>query len=106
MLSKNELRTDFSKEPSKYYTTKLFEKEGFERRKCTICGKYFWSADSARKLCGDPEHEPYSFIKEKTKSVSYSEFWHRFSKIFTDAGHEEIERYPVVSRWGRICTSR
>ncbi len=99
MLSKNELRVDFSKEPSKYYTTKLFEKEGFERRKCTICGKYFWSADSSRKLCGDPEHEPYSFIKEKTRSISYSEFWNRFAKIFKDAGHEEIERYPVVSRW-------
>lgn len=99
MLSKNELRADFSKEPSKYYTTKLFEKEGFERKKCTICGKYFWSADSSRKLCGDPAHEPYSFIKEKTKSVSYSEFWNRFSKIFKDADHEEIERYPVVSRW-------
>ncbi len=99
MLSKNQLRIDFSKEPSKYYSTKLFEKEGFERRKCTICGKYFWTVDDSRKLCGDPEHEPYSFIREKTRSVSYADFWKSFSKIFTDSGHEEIERYPVVSRW-------
>lgn len=99
MLSKDGLREEFSKEPSKYYSTKLFEKEGFERRKCTACGKYFWAADSSRKLCGDPEHEPYSFIKERTRAISYSEFWNRFAKIFKDNGHEVIERYPVVSRW-------
>ena len=99
MLSKDELRKDFSKEPSKYYTTKIFEKEGFERRKCSICGKYFWTADSSRKLCGDPEHEPYTFMKEKPRTISYSEFWNKFSKIFRDDGHEIIGKYPVVSRW-------
>jgi alanyl-tRNA synthetase len=99
MLSKDELRKEFSKEPSKYYTTKTFDKEGFERKKCTICGKYFWSADSARKLCGDPEHEPYTFMKEKPRAISYSEFWNKFSKIFKDSDHEIIAKYPVVSRW-------
>jgi alanyl-tRNA synthetase len=99
MLSKDELRKEFSKEPSKYYTTKTFDREGFDRKKCIICGKYFWTADSARKLCGDPDHEPYTVMKEKPRAISYSEFWNRFSKIFKDSGHEIIERYPVVSRW-------
>ncbi len=99
MLSKDKLRVDFSKEPDKYYSTKLFNKEGFERRQCSICSKYFWVADDSRKTCGDPSHEPYSFIKDKIKPISYSEFWNKFSKIFKDNDHEIIERYPVVSRW-------
>lgn len=98
-LSKDSLRQDFSKEPGKYYSTKLFEKEGFERKICSICKKNFWTADSSRKVCGDPSHEPYSLPNDKKKSISYHEFWKKFSKIFTDADHKEIERYPVVSRW-------
>ena len=99
MLSKDKLRTDFSKEPDKYYSTKIFEKEGLERKKCSICSKYFWTQDKERELCGDPSHEPYSFMKKQPRHVSYSEFWNGFSKFFKDNGHEIIERYPVVSRW-------
>ncbi|MGC8651673.1 MAG: alanine--tRNA ligase [Candidatus Micrarchaeia archaeon] len=99
MLSKDSLREEFSKEPDKYYSTNLFKEQGFMRKKCKICGKNFWTADPDRELCGDPSHEPYSFMKEKPKSVSYAEFWKRFSKLFGDAGHAIIESYPVVSRW-------
>ncbi len=99
MLDKEELRKQFSKDPESYYVTKTFKEEGFERRKCSQCGKSFWTADMKRDLCGDPSHEPYSFIKEKPKEVEYSEFWKRFSKFFKENGHEVIEKYPVVSRW-------
>lgn len=99
MLSKDSLREDFSKEPKKYYTTKILEQEGFERKICVICKKNFWTADPSRKLCGDPSHEPYSLPKTKGKPISYTEFWNKFSKIFKDNDHEIIERYPVVSRW-------
>src|SRR5271157_4692673 len=70
-----------------------------ERRKCEICGKYFWSADSSRKLCGDSSHEPYSFIRKSPKSIDYVEFWHSFSRFFKKEGHAIIDSYPVVSRW-------
>ena len=99
MLSKEKLRETFSKEPEKYYVTDVFKKEGFARKKCRLCSKYFWSADSERQLCGDPVHEPYSFIKEKPREIAYSEFWNKFSKFFKDEKHTIIERYPVVSRW-------
>ncbi len=98
-LNKDSLRQDFSKEPEKYYSTELFKKEGFERRKCRLCGKYFWTADSSRDLCGDPEHEPYTFIKDKPVDVDIVSFWNKFSKFFKENGHEVIESYPVVSRW-------
>ncbi len=99
MLSKDSLRKEFSKEPGKYYSTRLFEEQGFERKRCKICGKSFWTADPSRELCGDPSHEPYSFMKANVKSISYVDFWKRFSKIFSNAGHSIIGSYPVVSRW-------
>ncbi len=99
MLSKEDLRKDFSKDYKKYYSTKLFESEGFERKQCSICGKYFWTADHERTLCGDPSHEPYAFIKGKPAKKSYAGFWKEFSEFFKDNGHEIIESYPVVSRW-------
>lgn len=99
MLSKESLRKEFALNPEKYYNTKLFEEEGFERHKCRICGKYFWTADPERSLCGDSEHEGYSFIKEKPEDVSLESFWFKFAKFFEEEGHEIIEKYPVVSRW-------
>lgn len=99
MISKDELRQDFSKKPKEYYTVKTFADKGFERKQCKECHKYFWTADSDRDLCGDPSHEPYSFMRAKAKDIEYSEFWGMFSKFFKDEGHAIVERYPVVSRW-------
>ncbi|MGC8670055.1 MAG: alanine--tRNA ligase [Candidatus Micrarchaeia archaeon] len=99
MLSKDSLREEFSKDPDKYYNTKLFKEQGFMRKRCKICGKFFWTSDPKRELCGDPSHEPYSFIKEKPLHIKYVDFWKRFSDLFKREGHEIIESYPVVSRW-------
>ena len=97
-LDKKELRTEFSKNPKLYYSTKIFEKEGFNRYTCKICGKNFWSI-SERDTCEDPEHTEYSFFKEKPTPISYVEMWRKFSKFFEENGHAYIKRYPVVSRW-------
>ncbi|MEM0149592.1 MAG: alanine--tRNA ligase-related protein, partial [Candidatus Micrarchaeaceae archaeon] len=99
MISKESLREEFSRDPGKYYSADIFREQGFMRKKCKICGKFFWTADSNRELCGDPSHEPYSFMKEKPLHADYVEFWKKFSEIFKKEGHEIIEGYPVVSRW-------
>ena len=99
MLNKEQLRSEFSKTPNKYYVTETFKKEGFERKTCKLCGKSFWTVDNERELCGDPAHEPYSFIKDKPKSVEYIEFWNKFSNFFKKEGHAIVDSYPVVSRW-------
>ncbi len=97
-LSKDSLRKKFSKNPSEYYKVALFDEEGFSRHLCRICGKNFWSMKD-RDACDDPEHTEYSFFKEKPKRVSYVDFWRDFAKFFKKNGHDEIKRYPVVSRW-------
>ncbi len=97
-LDKGELRKEFGKDYKSYYSTELFEQEGFERRVCKVCGKNFWSIEE-RDKCEDPEHTPYSFFKEKPRPIGYVEFWKKFAKFFGDNGHAVIDRYPVVSRW-------
>lgn len=97
-LSKAALRKEFSKNPKAYYSTKLFERKGFVRQRCKICGKNFWSLAETHD-CGDTSHTAYSFFKEKPTQISYSEFWKRFSAFFRKNRHEIINRYPVVSRW-------
>ncbi|BCS90598.1 MAG: alanine--tRNA ligase [Candidatus Micrarchaeota archaeon] len=96
---KESLRKDFSNRYKEFYSTKLFEDEGFIRKQCKLCGKFFWTLDADRELCGDPEHESYSFFKSKPIDISYYELWQRFADFFKRNGHTEISRYPVVSRW-------
>jgi alanyl-tRNA synthetase len=99
MLSKAGLIKEFSKDPKKYYSVETFQKEGFERGKCVKCGKFFWTTDSNREYCGEPEHESYTFIKERPKEVDYQDMWFKFAEFFKKNGHEIIDKYPVVSRW-------
>lgn len=97
-LDKNELRKEFGKDYKSYYSTEIFDDEGFKRRTCKICGKNFWSI-AEREKCDDPAHNPYTFFKEKPKPIGYVEFWKKFAKFFSDNGHAVVDRYPVVSRW-------
>ncbi len=92
------MRKDFSKDYQKYYSVELFKREGFKRKQCKACGKFFWTA-SDKEYCGDSEHEPYSFMKDKQRDISYVEFWDKFAGFFKKNGHAIVERYPVVSRW-------
>ena len=98
-LNKEELRKNFSDNFKKYYYVEIFKNEGFERKQCSVCKKFFWTVDSNRTLCGDPSHEPYSFINKKSKNINYSQFWDIFSSFFKSRGHKIIDKYPVVSRW-------
>src|SRR5512137_722474 len=50
MFSEDEYRLDF------------FVDEGFQRKKCEKCGKFFWTRSAERKTCGDPPCDPYTFI--------------------------------------------
>ena len=97
-LSKSVLIEEFGKRPNEYYSTKTFEEKGFKRQKCAKCGKWFWAIPETND-CGDAAHTPYSFFKEKPESISYTEFWNKFSGFFKRNKHAVVKRYPVVSRW-------
>ncbi len=105
MLPDKEVKKKFkavaSKEPDKYYATRVLKSKGFERKKCT-CNTYFWTAQPSRKVCGDPACSGgFTFLKEKPakNKMDYVQAWKAFSKMFKEKGYTPIPRYSVVARW-------
>ena len=79
----------------------FFVDEGFQRKKCEKCGKFFWTRDGARKSCGDPPCDPYTFIGSPIfeREHSLDEMREHYLGFFQGRGHTRIKRYPVVARW-------
>jgi alanyl-tRNA synthetase len=98
-LGKKELAALFSSNPDRYYKVSLFDKEGFIRKKCSMCEKFFWTLDTSRYFC--PDHENYSFIGKPptNKHLDYVKAWKETEKFFRAQNHEIVRRYPVVCRW-------
>lgn len=95
-LNEAQLAELFGREPEKFYANEMFRTEGFLRRKCPSCGRYFWSI--TKEVCGDAACEEYGFIG-KPQQGDYVSTWKVFEKFFVARGHASIHRYPVVSRW-------
>ena len=101
-MDKTQMLTKFSKDPDSYYRVELFDDEGFERKRCTTCQRYFWTQEQDQILCPDDDVEcAYSFIGNPptSKRLDYAAAWKQIESFFVNAGHESISRYPVVSRW-------
>ena len=98
-MGKKELAALFSSNPDRYYKVSLFDKEGFIRKKCSMCEKFFWTLDTSRYFC--PDHENYSFIGKPptNKHLDYVKAWKETEKFFRSQNHEIVRRYPVVCRW-------
>jgi alanyl-tRNA synthetase len=101
MLTKKTLMERFRKKPNLYWKVELFDEKGFKRRRCSSCGKHFWSLDPDRKLCGDPPCENYGFIGSPITGVKwdYVQTWKAFERFFMKNGHASVPRYPVIDRW-------
>lgn len=100
MLTKDSLRAQFAKEWEKHYKTKALEEHGFSRRKCSRCGRAFWSTEE-RELCGDASCTGYTFIGNapSKRKLGYVETWKEIEKYFVKNGHGSIKSYPSVARW-------
>lgn len=95
------LREKFSSEPDKYYRVALFNELGYERKKCPLCQRYFWTLDHNRTNCPEQPCQNYEFIgKPPTpKKYSYIQTWRMIQDYFERNGHTFVPRYPVVCRW-------
>jgi alanyl-tRNA synthetase len=98
---KQVLRAKFSADYKRYYLVDLFKREGYVRKKCENCGKFFWTLDEDRSRCDDQPCSPYTFIGRPptSKKFSYVEAWKAVESFFSKNGHAIVKRYPVVSRW-------
>ena len=105
MKSDKEQKKEFnklvSKNPDKYYATKVLKTSGFSRKQCDKCDTYFWSVKKS-KVCGDAACSGgFRFIGDTPakKKLDYVVVWKEFSKLFSKLGYKPIKRYPVAARW-------
>ncbi len=96
-MDKSVLIKRFQKDPDKYWKVNLFD-EGWVRKKCKVCGRYFWTLDPDRDVCDD---HGYTFIGNPAtnRKMDYVETWKEIEKFFVKEGHTSIPRYPVICRW-------
>ncbi len=82
-------------------TTRMFKEEGWIRKQCPKCGKYFWTLDPDRETCGDPPCDEYSFIGKPgiPKKYTLDEMREKFLGFFERKGHGRVKRFPVLPRW-------
>lgn len=100
-MDKKEILKEFSSDPDRYYKVKLFEEQGFVRKSCLKCKRFFWTLDSGRELCPDDADDTYSFIGDPptAKRFDYTQAWREVESFFVKNGHTSVSRYPVVCRW-------
>jgi len=81
------------------YRLKFFEENGFKRKKCKVCGNYFWTKGD-HEVCGDAPCQEYEFFDVPVKrALSFLEARREFIKFFEEHGHTPVEPRPVVARW-------
>jgi len=100
-MDKKEIVSKFSTDPERYYNVKLFENQGFERKSCLTCKRFYWTIDENRTNCPDHSDDTYSFIGNPptTKRFDYTQAWKEVESFFVKNGHTSVSRYPVVCRW-------
>ena len=100
-MDKKEILSKFSADPERYYKVKLFDNEGFERKSCAICKRFYWTIDENRVNCPDHSDDTYSFIGNPPtkKRFDYTQAWKEVESFFVKNGHTSVNRYPVVCRW-------
>ncbi len=90
--------------PAKEYDLPFFKEEGYVRKLCPKCGKYFWTQNLEQKTCQEATSEQcasYTFIDNPPTKKSYSlpEMREAFLSFFEKHRHARIKPYPVVARW-------
>ncbi|MGI0069532.1 MAG: alanine--tRNA ligase, partial [Nitrosopumilaceae archaeon] len=100
-MDKEQILAKFSTDPDRYYKVALFENEGFVRKSCAKCKRYFWTLDTNQNFCPDDSENNYSFIGNPPtkKRFDYVQAWREVESFFVQNGHKSVSRYPVVCRW-------
>jgi alanyl-tRNA synthetase len=90
--------------PKEEYSLQFFREEGYVRKHCPKCRKYFWTQNPDQETCGEATSDGctfYTFINDSPTRRSYTlhEMRECFLSFFEKHGHTRIKPYPVVARW-------
>jgi len=101
MREKDVLKAKFSANYKEYYEVQLFKNQGFTRKKCKKCGRFFWTLVSDRDICPEPPCQSYDFLGNPptNRRFDYVNAWRQVESFFIKNGHTSVNRYPVVCRW-------
>ncbi|HUU07350.1 MAG TPA: alanine--tRNA ligase-related protein, partial [Thermoplasmata archaeon] len=82
------------------YELEFFTGNGFQRKQCKGCGRFFWTLGN-RDSCGEAPCVEYTFIgnplfKEK---MNVHEMRESFLSFLEREGHTRVARYPITARW-------
>jgi len=87
---------EFSKDE---YELKYFIQNGFVRKQCKNCKRYFWTLNKDFEYCQSSPCVEYGFIGEKISNFNLNEVRNLFINYFKEKSHTEISYRPVVARW-------
>ncbi len=83
------------------YRLDFFKRHNFLRKRCKVCGDFFWTINPELETCMDAPCSDYVFpeIKIRSNPLSVREVRKKFIDFFKRHGHEPVEPRPVVARW-------
>ncbi len=99
---KDQIRKEAAKNPKEFFPVDKLKERDFHRGRCKNCGRYFWSKNNDRKVCGEGRCSGgYSFIGNSPaeKKLDYTSTWTEFKDFMEKRGYTGINRYPVLARW-------
>lgn len=82
------------------FQLKFFLDNGFKRKQCPKCNRFFWSLGDW-ETCGEPPCEEYTFIGHSPvkEPLTLHETREAYLSFFEKNGHGRVKRYPIVARW-------
>ena len=85
---------------TKDYELEFFKSNGFQRRQCKACGKFFWTLGDS-DLCGEAPCVEYNFIGKPSfkEKLSVHEMRESFLSFLERKDHTRVSRYPITARW-------
>lgn len=99
---KKEFLTTAQEDPYSYYACEVLEKNGYLRKQCESCNRFFWTVHVNQTVCGDSACQGRVDIFESNPAkteLSFQDVWKTFETHMHERGYASIQRYPVVARW-------
>ncbi len=83
----------------KEFQLNFFKENGFIRKQCINCKRYFWTLNDELNTCQDAPCSDYEFIGRNKEEISIDDVRSSFIEFFKKRGHTYIEPRPVLARW-------
>jgi len=83
------------------FDIEFMRENDFVRKKCRICGSFFWTQKHDLDVCMESPCVEYEFINNSPAKIkaNVDEMRRIFLKFFEENSHTVINPYPVIPRW-------